>query len=76
MRNDIKKAGFLCSSDQQPFRLLTSVKANLHWGVARSSRVRFFVCFIAPRSCRARAQNYPTQQSKESYAATPGNSSV
>jgi len=22
-------------------------KANLHWGVARSSRARFFVCFVA-----------------------------
>jgi len=28
------------------------VKVNLHWGVARSSRARFFVCFIAPRSRR------------------------
>ena len=32
---------------------LRSVKANLHSGVARSSRTRFFVCFIAPRSCPA-----------------------
>jgi len=30
-----------------------SIKANLHWEVARSSRARSFVCFIAPRSCRA-----------------------
>jgi len=29
-----------------------TIKANLHW-VARSSRARFFVCFIASRSCRA-----------------------
>jgi len=29
------------------------VKANLHWGVARSIRARFFVCFSAPRSCPA-----------------------
>jgi len=27
--------------------------AVLYWDVARSSRARFFVCFIAPRSCRA-----------------------
>jgi len=31
----------------------SAVKANLHWGVARSSCARFFVCFIAPRSCHA-----------------------
>jgi len=26
---------------------LWRIKANLHWGVARSSRARFFVCFVA-----------------------------
>jgi len=31
----------------------TCIKANLHWGLARSSSARFFVCFIAPRTCRA-----------------------
>ena len=30
-----------------------SLKANRHWGRTRSSRSRFFVCFIAPRSYRA-----------------------
>ena len=30
------------------------VKANLHWGVAKSSHARFFGCFIATRSCRAK----------------------
>jgi len=29
------------------------IKANRHWGVARSSRARFSVRFIASRSCRA-----------------------
>jgi len=29
------------------FALVFCVKANLHWGVARSSRARFFVCFAA-----------------------------
>jgi len=33
--------------------LYIAFKANLHWGVARSSPARLFVCFIAPRSCRA-----------------------
>ena len=52
-------------------------KASLHWGVARSSRSRFFLCFYCAQELpsRARAQNYPTQQNKESCAATPGNSS-
>jgi len=35
------------------------------WWVDRSSRARFFVCFIAPRSCRAWVQNYPTQQNEQ-----------
>jgi len=30
-----------------------NLSANLHWGVARSSRARFFVRFLAPRICRA-----------------------
>jgi len=32
---------------------IVNLKANLHWGVARSNRARFFVCFIALRSCHA-----------------------
>jgi len=32
---------------------LCHMKANLHWEVARSSRARFFVCFIAARSSHA-----------------------
>ena len=49
-------------------------EANLHWGVARSSRARFSVSFIAGVAVpsRARAQNYPTQQNKQRFA--PGNS--
>jgi len=35
------------------FQGLFRVKANLHWEVARSSRARFFVCTVAPRSSRA-----------------------
>jgi len=42
--------------------IVLGLKANLHWEVPRSSRARFCVCFIAPRSCRAGAQNYPTQR--------------
>jgi len=29
-----------------------TVKGSIRWGVARSSRARFFFYFIAPRSCR------------------------
>jgi len=50
------------------------IKANLHWEVARKSRARFLVCLTAPRSCRARAENYPTQQTKQRI--TRGTSSV
>jgi len=35
------------------FRLPDSFKANLYNEVSRSSCAQFFVCFIAPRSCRA-----------------------
>ena len=33
--------------------LTKTLKAKLHWGVARGNRARFFVCFIAPRICRS-----------------------
>jgi len=48
--------------------VIREVKANLHCGVAGSSRARFFICFIVSVQelpCSARAQNYPTQQSKQ-----------
>jgi len=38
--------------DNSVLSRICNLKANLRWGVAGSSRARFFVCFVAPRSCR------------------------
>jgi len=54
--------------------VLSRFKANLHWDVARSSRARFFVCFIAPRSCRAEPCTSAELPDATKQRITPGNS--
>jgi len=53
MYNIILCMGTWCEVRNFAWHRAGLVKANLHWGRARSSRAWFFVCFIAPRSCRA-----------------------
>jgi len=43
LHNTLNSAYFLSLPGIHPM-----TQGDLHWGVARSSRARFFVCFIAP----------------------------
>ena len=69
----------ILSGEWKLFLIRSTIKVNLHWGVARSSRARFFVCFVASgNSALVHDTATPgrNKTNKESWAATPGNSSV
>ena len=59
------------------WRLKNWLKANLYRGRVRRCQARFFVSFIASRSCRARRRlTRRNKRNKRQCLATPGSSSV
>ena len=74
LQNQGSPATWLWESISNPipaikFWMREYLKANLHWGVARSSRARLFVWFVASRSCRVVHERRITRRNKTNNRA-------